>query len=158
MLRRPVTISTSQIIPGTIGSRWQGRRLDAATVELIREHAPRRLDPYSGAALFWYVRNALFFRLGLDRRADVLLCRYDALVADPAAQLRRLCAFLDFAYHPRLHAHVARREPRPAPAGGTRPGEPPIDARIRELCAELAARLAPVAARPVPEREVAGRG
>ncbi|MEK8106130.1 hypothetical protein NKG94_14905 [Micromonospora sp. M12] len=85
-----------------------GQRLDADTVDLIRAHDPHRLDPHSGAALFWYVRNSLVFHLGLDRRADVLLCDYDALVTEPAAQVRRLCAFLDFPYHPRLHAHIAR--------------------------------------------------
>ncbi|WP_328654899.1 sulfotransferase [Micromonospora sp. NBC_00330] len=125
------------IADGTIGRRWQGQRLDADTIELIRAHDPQGLDPHSGAALFWYVRNSLFFQLGLDRRADVLLCRYDSLVAEPAAQLRRLCAFLDFPYHPRLHAHIAPRASHGA-AGHRRL---PIDTGVRARCDELTDRL-----------------
>ncbi|MFI6067176.1 hypothetical protein ACIA47_18240 [Micromonospora sp. NPDC051227] len=125
------------IADGSIGRRWQGQRLDADTIELIRVHDPQRLDPHSGAALFWYVRNSLFFQLGLDRRADVLLCRYESLVTDPAAQLRRLCAFLDFPYHPRLHAHIAPRTSHGA-AGHRRL---PIDPRVRARCDELTDRL-----------------
>ncbi|WP_433318577.1 hypothetical protein ACQP0U_12545 [Micromonospora sp. CA-269861] len=125
------------IADGSIGRRWQGQRLDADTVELIRAHDPQRLDPHSGAALFWYVRNSLVFQLGLDRRADVLLCRYDSLVADPAAQLRRLCAFLDFPYHPRLHAHIARRESH----GAVGHRRLPIDPRVRARCDDLTDRL-----------------
>ncbi|MET8089259.1 hypothetical protein [Micromonospora sp. NPDC005220] len=125
------------IADGTIGRRWQGQRLDADAVELIRAHDPQRLDPHSGAALFWYVRNSLVFQLGLDQRADVLLCRYDSLVAEPAAQLRRLCAFLDFPYHPRLHAHIAPRGSHGA-AGHRRL---PIDSRVRARCDELTDRL-----------------
>ncbi|MFI6243840.1 hypothetical protein ACIBEF_28630 [Micromonospora sp. NPDC050795] len=125
------------IADGSIGRRWQGQRLDADTVELIRAHDPQGLDPHSGAALFWYVRNSLFFQLGLDQRADVLLCRYDSLVTEPAAQLRRLCAFLDFTYHPRLHAHIAPR----ASHGPAHHRRLPIDRRVRALCDELTDRL-----------------
>ncbi|MEW2429650.1 hypothetical protein AB0877_16695 [Micromonospora sp. NPDC047644] len=127
----------SAIADGSIGRRWQGQRLDADTVELIRAHDPQRMDPHSGAALFWYVRNSLFFQLGLDQRADVLLCRYDSLVAEPAAQLRRLCAFLDFTYHPRLHAHIAPR----ASHGPAHHRRLPIDRRVRARCDELTDRL-----------------
>ncbi|MEU8257569.1 hypothetical protein AB0C06_25235 [Micromonospora inaquosa] len=125
------------IADGSIGRRWQGQRLDADAVELIRAHDPQRLDPHSGAALFWYVRNSLVFQLGLDQRSDVLLCRYDSLVADPAAQLRRLCAFLDFPYDPRLHAHIGPRESH----GAVGHRRLPIDPRVRARCDELTDRL-----------------
>ncbi|SDZ24681.1 hypothetical protein SAMN05444365_10834 [Micromonospora pattaloongensis] len=128
------------IADGTIGARWQGQRLDPATVEVIRDLDPERMDPHTAAALFWWVRNGLYFRLGLHERDDVLLCSYDALVADPEAQTRRLCAFLDFPYHPRLHAHITRRTPRRDPLD--------IDGRVRARCDELTARLAAAASRP----------
>lgn len=144
------------IADGTIGRRWQGQRLDADTMELVRGHDPHRLDPHSGAALFWYVRNSLFFQLGLNQRADVLLCRYDTLVAEPAAQVRRLCAFLGFPYHPRLHAHIAPRQSHAAGATGHRPL--PIDPHVRALCDELADRLARPAADARSDHEVADRG
>lgn len=121
------------IAEGTIGDRWQGQRLDEASRELVRGFDYARMSPHTAAALFWYVRNGLFFRLGLDRRDDVLLCSYDALVADPEAAMRRLCGFLGHPYHPRLHAHVERRTPPRRPLD--------IDPRVRALCDELTGRL-----------------
>ncbi|MDG4780907.1 hypothetical protein O7614_14775 [Micromonospora sp. WMMD961] len=144
------------IADGSIGRRWQGQRLDADAVELIRAHDPLRLDPHSGAALFWYVRNSLVFHLGLDQRADVLLCDYDALVVEPEAQLRRLCAFLDFPYRPELHAHIAPRRSHDAGAAGHRPL--PIDRRVRALCDELTDRLGSCATDARSQTKAADRG
>lgn len=121
------------IADGTIGGRWQGQRLDATTYELIHGFDHDRMDPHTAAALFWYVRNDLYFRLGLIDRPDVLLCSYDELVADPAGQLRRLCGFLDLPYRPELSAHVERRVPEHRRL--------PIDPAVRELCDGLTARL-----------------
>ncbi|MDG4838724.1 hypothetical protein O7631_19605 [Micromonospora sp. WMMD967] len=143
------------IADGSIGRRWQGQRLDADAVELIRAHDPQRLDPHSGAALFWYVRNSLVFQLGLDQRADVLLCRYDTVVAEPEAQLRRLCAFLDFPYRPGLHAHIAPRRFHDGTAGHQ---QLPIDRRVRALCDELTDRLDRCAADARSETKAADRG
>ncbi|WFE29726.1 hypothetical protein O7623_11285 [Solwaraspora sp. WMMD791] len=131
------------IADGTIGRRWQGQRLDADTYELIHGFDYRTMDRYTAAALFWYVRNSLYFRLGLDRRDDVLLSSYDALIADPAGQVRRLCDFLGLAYRPELSAHIAPRAPRRQPL--------PIDPAVRTLCDDLTVRLtgsAPVPATP----------
>jgi hypothetical protein len=138
------------IAAGTIGDGWQGQRLDEATVALIRGMSTERMDPYSAAALFWYVRNRLFFQLGLHRRRDVLLCSYDELVVEPARQLRRVCDFLDFPYRPQLAAGIAVRSPRRAPL--------PIDERIRTLCTELTERLVTAGRRPVPTWETSERG
>jgi hypothetical protein len=121
------------IAAGTIGDAWQGQRLDDEARALIREFDYDRMTPHAAAALFWYVRNRLFFRLRLDRRADALLSSYDALVDDPEAATRRLCDFLEMPYDPRLCAHVERRAPRRRPLD--------IDPRIRALCDGLTAQL-----------------
>jgi hypothetical protein len=91
------------------------------------------MSPESAAALFWYVRNALFFEQGLDGRDDVMLASYDAFLADPERHMRALAAFLDFPYRPELVEHMA---PRSAPA-------PPleIDPAIRRRTDELQERL-----------------
>ena len=91
--------------------------------------------PASAAALFWYVRNSLFFDLGLDRRDDVLLSSYDALVADPEAGTRALAAFLGMAWHAGLAGHIERRD-----AGTAAPVD--LDPRVRRLCDGLESRLA----------------
>ncbi|MGW1058094.1 hypothetical protein [Micromonospora rubida] len=121
------------IADGTIGDRWQGQRLDGPARELIAGFDYDRMTPHTAAALFWYVRNSLFFTLGLADRDDTLLCSYDALVAAPAAYTRRLCAFLDLPYDPALHGHIGPRGPR-------RP-RLELDGRVRALCTELAGRL-----------------
>nr|MDT0658530.1 hypothetical protein [Micromonospora sp. DSM 115978] len=121
------------VADGSIGGRWQGQRLDRDAYELIHGFDYDRMDPHTAAALFWYVRNELFFRLALDRRDDVLLCSYDALVIDPEGYTRRLCAFLGLPYRPVMSAHVDRRTPVR--------DKLPIEPRVRELCDRLTARL-----------------
>ena len=113
---------------------WQAQRLSPESLDLIASFDWTRMSATSAAALFWYVRNRLYFELGLDRRSDVLLVSYDAMLRDPAAEARRICAFLEFPYHPRLIAHVAPRAP-------ATPGPLDIDPRVRARCEELAARL-----------------
>ena len=78
------------------------------------------MSPESAAALFWYLRNRLYFELGLDRRADVLLVSYGAMVADPAAEMGRICEFLDLPYRAELHAHVDARAAAEPPAARDR--------------------------------------
>jgi hypothetical protein len=132
------------VADGTIGERWQGGRLPAGTRRLVASFDYDRMDPYTAAALFWYVRNDLYFRLGLDRRDDVLLVAYDDVVSDPPAATRRVCAFLELPYRPEFAAGVAATS-TPAAHGGRLP----VDAAVRALCDELTARLreAPAVAR-----------
>ncbi len=114
--------------------RWETQRLSPESLELIASFDWATISPLSAAALFWYVRNRLYFELGLVHRSDVLLVSYDAMVADPVAEMRRLCAFLDFPYHPRLISHIA-------PRGAVGDGPLDIDPRIRAHCEELTAQL-----------------
>jgi hypothetical protein len=113
--------------------RWEAQRLSPDSLESIAGFDWDRMDPASAAALFWYVRNRLVFELGLDRRPDVLLVSYDAVVAQPELELRRLCEFLDVPWSPRLAAGIAARE-RPAT---------PLDIHpdIRARCDLLASAL-----------------
>jgi hypothetical protein len=113
---------------------WQAGGLTEERLALVRGLDLGAMTAESGAALFWMLRNQLFFDLGLDRRDDVLLASYGATIEDPEAALRRVCAFLDFPYRPELAAHVDRRA-----AGGRPPLD--LDPRVRELCSELERRL-----------------
>ena len=124
-----------EIAAGAGRGRWQAQSLSNQTVELIRRFDWAAMTPASGAALFWYVRNSLFFELGLDRRPDVALVSYDAFVADPDARMRELCSILGFPWNPRLAAHV---EARPS-SGGRRRSD--IDPVIRQHCDMLQERL-----------------
>lgn len=122
------------IAAGEGESIWQGRRLPAESVELVRRFATSSMTPESAAVLFWVVRNQLFFDLGLHQREDVLAVDYDAFVADPEGQMRRLCAFIGLAPRPELFEHVVPRE-----SHGAQPL--PVDPEIATLAAELHERL-----------------
>jgi hypothetical protein len=113
---------------------WQAGGLSEERLSLIRSIGVDAMTPESGAALLWYLRNGLYFDLGLDRRDDVMLASYEATVEDPEVAIGRVCAFLDFDYRPELAAHVDRR------AAGTKPPLE-LDPRVRELCSELERRL-----------------
>jgi hypothetical protein len=131
---------------------WQAQGLSPDSLALIRSFDLTTMSPLSAAALFWYVRNRLFFELGLDRRADVLLVSYDAMVRAPDAEMQRISAFVGFTYDPRLCAGIA---PRGTP--GQRPAVP-LDPRVGALCAELAAQLDAVRARSAVPLGRAGNG
>ena len=113
---------------------WQAGGLGPDRVELVRSFDYDRMSPESAAALFWYLRNSLFFDVGLDTRADVVLASYRATVEGPEQAMRALCAALDFEYQPALIGHIDARSNRPVPPLD-------LDFRVAELCDELEARL-----------------
>jgi hypothetical protein len=123
-----------ELAAGRGRDRWQAQGLSRDSLELLGRLDWSRVDAVSAAALFWYLRNRLYFELGLAERDDVLLVSYDAMVADPPAEMRRICAFLDLPYHPRLVAGITARPPATAPAVA-------IEPQVAGCCAELAALL-----------------
>jgi hypothetical protein len=133
----------TEIAAGRGGDMWQAQRLSADNLELIRSFDWTSMSPASAAALFWYVRNSLFFDLGLDRRNDVLLSSYDALISAPEAGTRALASFLGLEWHPGLAAHIEPRD-------GGRQERLDLDSRVRAVCDELEDRLAAVASAQTP--------
>jgi hypothetical protein len=127
------------IASGGADDRWQAQRMSQNTLEFIRSFDYDVMSPATAAALFWWARNRLVFELGLDRRDDVALISYDALLADPEPRMREVCAFLDFEWNPSLITHIEQR----SPAGRI----VEIDAPVRERCTELSLRLEAVRTR-----------
>ncbi len=123
-----------QFIAGEAENHWQMQRLSQASLDFIRSLDVDRLSPESGAAVFWYVRNRLYFELGLDKRDDVMPVGYECFVSDPETWMRQLTGFLDLDYDPRLTAHVK-------PTAGTVKPNTLIDPQIRERCLGLQAAL-----------------
>lgn len=124
----------TDIASGTGMYRWEAQRLSGENLKLIRSFDYRRMSPASASALFWYVRNSLYFELRLDRRTDVLPVSYDALVDDPEAEMRVVCRFLGFPWQPALVAHMKTR-------GQASRRRLALEPQIRELCEELQNRL-----------------
>jgi len=127
-------LALRDIAAGRGHTRWQGERLPRHTVELIRGFDLQTMDPHSAAALFWVVRNSLYFDLGFAAREDILLVSYDEFAAHPQEHMRRLCDFVGVRYRDVLCAHVDRRVSHGS-------GRLDIDARVRELADAMSARL-----------------
>jgi hypothetical protein len=115
--------------------RWQAGGMSPATLELVRSFDYDTMTPESGAALFWYLRNVLYFEHGLDEREDVRLVSYRALVDEPADAMRDVCDFLGLEFRPALVAGIGG----PRRAVAPRPLE--IDPVVRQVCDDLQCRL-----------------
>ena len=113
---------------------WQVQGLSGESADFIRSFDFSQLSAESAAALFWYVRNLLFFEMGLDRRPDTVLLNYDEFLAEPERIAHALCSFLGLPYRSEMIAHVDPRRPSRKPPLAIHP-------RIRERCAELKERL-----------------
>jgi len=51
-------------------------------------------------ALFWYLRNRIYFDQGLDQTPIVLPVRYESMVTEPVAEFGRICRFLNVPFQP----------------------------------------------------------
>jgi glycosyltransferase involved in cell wall biosynthesis len=120
---------------------WRTARLPDEVVADIRRVAADDLSPHEAAALFWYMRNAFFFALELDRDPRVMLVRYADLVERPSPTFREL---FDFLGAPFDEEHVAQVR---GSSIGRRP-PPELRPEIRALCEGLHERLC--AWRPQP--------
>jgi hypothetical protein len=123
-----------QLAAGRGLDRWQAQGLSTSSWGVIRSTDFESLSPEAAAALFWYVRNSLYFEHGLHERPDVTLVSYDAFVGDPAATMRGICRFLGFEYSPRLVMHVENRPRRDL-------GAMALPDLVRERCEDLQRRL-----------------
>lgn len=113
---------------------WRTARLPPHIVSEIQRVYRPDLTNAEGALLFWYLRNAFFFELGLDRQPRMKLVRYEPLVTHPEAAFAEVFAWIGAPFHPtfleRVHAgSVGKKSP------------PQASPEIRSLCADLMAKL-----------------
>jgi hypothetical protein len=116
------------------GRAWQLQGLSSADDQLIRELDLEKLNECDGAALMWYLRNALFFNQELEKCSRVLLWSYDEFVANPEQDLQRLTGFIGARFFPYMTDGIHRRSLGKHPP-------PKINAKIDRLCSSLYERL-----------------
>jgi hypothetical protein len=127
---------------------WRGRGMSEDTRRFVRSCYHPALSNESACALFWYMRNVLFFEQRLDGDERMRLVSYDRLLEHPAMAARDLFAFLGLKFRPNVCSFVS------AKASPSTQGEAPnIDAPIRAACEDLLARLNATAANG-PERQI----
>jgi len=117
----------------TWDTTWQLSGVSEENRALVESLDFEGMCPESGAALFWFIRNSLFFDDGLNERSDVLLVSYDKLTANPADEFAIIDRFVGLAGEQPVSAEEVR------PAGV--PDLPDIDPRVRERCEALRRRL-----------------
>jgi hypothetical protein len=125
----------AEIARGVGLQRWQAQGLSPESLELIARYDYDQLTAESASALFWYVRNSLFFELGLDRRHDVLLTSYEGFMRDPDGAVHALRDFLGLRGDATFTSDVDTRRQLP--------GTPRLDIEpsIRRICDGLQERL-----------------
>jgi hypothetical protein len=119
---------------------WQAGGLSEPTLGFLRSFDFESMSARSAAALFWLVRNDLYFELGLDQRPDVAMVYWDSLVEEPERYMTALCGFLGLAFRPEMIAGIEPRRPGSS-------GDLDIDPRIAERGADLEKRLREAGAR-----------
>ncbi|CAN5295592.1 hypothetical protein BH24PSE2_BH24PSE2_12890 [soil metagenome] len=92
-----------------ITDRWEARGVAQETLGQLRDFDFDRMDPKSAAAVFWYLRNQLFFDQRLDSNPDVLIVKYELLVKHPARVMEVVCDFLGCQFFERMVKHIHER-------------------------------------------------
>ena len=94
--------------------RWQAQGLTESDLAFIRTFDFSTMSPYTASALFWYLRNSLYFSLGLQDMPNVLPLAYEDLATEPEKTMQGVCRFLGAGYDDEMagtvHAQSIGRE------------------------------------------------
>jgi hypothetical protein len=80
-----------------------GERMSDQTINLVKQLGNPGMSPEDGAALLWYVRNLIYFDLGLESDPRVLLVKYEDLVARPRQSFSRIFDFIGCHFDQKVH-------------------------------------------------------
>jgi sulfotransferase family protein len=77
---------------------WRAENISAYTERIVQEHFSEDMNPYDAGALFWFVRNRLFFEMNLTDNPNVMTCKYDNLIDDPMRTIDNIYKFVGYRY------------------------------------------------------------
>jgi hypothetical protein len=123
-----------ELLSGEPDYAMYAEQIPDAVVPRIVEWSRNPLDPHSGAAALWWLRNQFFTSLGLDRDDRAMLVKYEAFVKDPRAIVRQICAHIGAPFSDALVAEVH------AGSVGRRP-QPELAPSVAAACEDLMAVL-----------------
>lgn len=89
--------------------RWQAAGLTDDDFEFIRRFDYEAMSPYAASAIFWYLRNSLFFHQGLEAETRVLPLAYESLASEPERMMRGVCRFIGAEFEPAMIRNVHAR-------------------------------------------------
>lgn len=94
--------------------RWQAQGLTGADLAFIRTFDYSTMSPHTASALFWYLRNSLYFSMGLQDDPNVLPLAYEDLATRPRETMQSVCGFLGAPFEDAMvdtvHAQSVGRE------------------------------------------------
>ena len=123
-------------------NNWRSENVSDYTRSIVQTYFSEDMPPNDAAALFWYVRNQLFFEQDLDGNSRVLLVRYSDFVTNPAETMPRIYKFLGRPY-PGDHIN---REVHDLSVGKGK--EVMLSIEIEDLCQSQLERLEDAEANP----------
>lgn len=113
---------------------WRAGGLSEQRLALATRLYYDDMSLHEANAVMWYLRNALFFDLDAGSRPDVLLVRYEDLVASPQQHFARVFDFIGTPI-PAAAVNAIRS------SGRARRPFPDISREVSSLCEELHQRL-----------------
>lgn len=113
---------------------WRAGGLTPEKFETVRAVYNDDLTLHAANAIMWYLRNDLFFDLGVAARDDVMLVRYEDLVQQPRAVCERMFRFTGADVPDGLAESVYTSSVSKKPF-------PPIPAEIEALCQMVERKL-----------------
>ena len=124
----------NSLIENGPGSDWRSRGMTEFSYETVLNCSNGHIDDASGYALFWWVRNKLFFDQNLHHDSQVLAVFYESLVKEPALTVSTISQFCGF---PCLKS----MERLPQAGSVCRQKPPVLDSSVRDLCETMAEKL-----------------
>lgn len=73
---------------------WRSEHVSPQVRATVLEHFSEEMKPHDAAALFWFVRNSLFFELNLSQHPKVIMCKYADLVGNPVENMKKIYDFI----------------------------------------------------------------
>lgn len=116
-------------------SNWRSENLSEEIVDFVHSFELDSLGSYDAAALFWWVRNKLFFDQNLQDQSKVLLCKYEDLVNSPLKSFQHLYNFIGITFTHPESTHIIN-----AKAVG-RGQEIKLNPTIQKACDKLYAKI-----------------
>ena len=127
-------VRMKNIVDGRDPEGWRGRDVGEATLAAIRDLAHDGMSHESGVALFWLMRNLLYFDQGLDRDDRVRAVCYEDLVKAPDDHTAALFDWLGIPFR-----RTADKKVNPRSIDRYPP--PEVEAPILEACHALHERF-----------------
>ena len=109
--------AATEILETRPGYAIYAERMSPGVRDKLLRWTSEPLTEHTGAAVLWYLRNRIFFDLGLAEDDRAMLMGYEALVQSKEKHIREICRFIGIRYSARYAADIRTssvgRSPRP---------------------------------------------